>query len=67
MRTQSKIRCAGCKERIPPSEPDFMLKDLLTGKRRFYHRRCEEAMFSRIAQAPAAYYWCFRHVDAEAN
>ena len=40
---------------------------MTSGKRHFYHRRCELAMFTRIAERPAAYHLRVRHVEAEAN
>jgi hypothetical protein len=67
VKTWSKIVCAGCKKRIPNSQPDFMLEELATGKMRFYHRRCTRAMFARIAEKPAVYHLCFRHIAPEAN
>jgi hypothetical protein len=61
------IRCAACRKRILPREPDLMLEDLATGKRRYYHNRRQEAAYEHVIERPAPYHLMIRHVEAGAN
>jgi hypothetical protein len=66
-------RCAGCKRRIPRSEPDLILRcmdpenPVRTALKLAYHVRCRGAALERITAAPALWRMTYRHVEAGAN
>ncbi len=68
------LRCAGCNKRIPPSEPDLILRRMdlenptRTALRLVYHERCSGAAIERAAnQPPALWRMTHRYIEAEAN
>lgn len=75
MKTRSKAapRCAGCNKRIPPSEPDLILRRMCeedpmrTALRLVYHERCSAAAIERVAGTPALWHMTHRYIEPEAN
>jgi hypothetical protein len=65
--SQSRIKCAACKKRIPESEPDVMLRQLDSNLRRYYHTRCTGAALQLAADAPDVWVMSVRHVEELAN
>ena len=63
---RTRIKCASCKKRIPNSEPDYVLVDHTSGKRRFYHVRCALAMV-KLVKPGGVYSAIYRDVNPEAN
>jgi len=67
------LRCAGCRKRIPRSEPDLILRRLseenptVAALKLAFHERCKEAALERITSTPALWRMTHRHVEAEAN
>jgi hypothetical protein len=59
-------RCARCENPIPRSEPDAVLVDHATGKKRFYHVRCASAM-GKLVKPGSVYSVFYRDVNPEAN
>jgi hypothetical protein len=39
-----RTKCAPCKKKILPSEPNLVLEDLTNSKLRYFHTRCDEAI-----------------------
>ena len=62
-----KIRCSGCRKRIPDHEPDAVLRRLEGGVRRYYDTRCTGAALELVTETPAAWRMTVRHVEAVAN
>ena len=62
-----KIRCSGCRKRIPDHEPDVVLRRLEGGVRRYYHTRCTRAALELVAETPAVWCMTVRHVEEMAN
>jgi hypothetical protein len=60
-------KCAGCKKRIPESEPDFVLEHLEGGHPRHYHTTCAPAALAVILRNPSVWILTERSVDEEAN
>jgi hypothetical protein len=66
-------RCAGCKRRIPRSEPDLILRRMseenptVTALRLVYHERCKDAALKRITSTPALWRMTHRYVEAGVN
>jgi hypothetical protein len=67
MSGRERIRCAACKKRIAASEPDFELRRLADGRRRYYHTRCMTATFETVARAPDVWLMTVRHVKEKAD
>lgn len=74
MKTSKKvIRCASCKKRIRPHEPDLVLEDVAgqsslgSGKPRYYHERCQSAARRLAMEQPSVYRLTVRHVDSSRN
>jgi hypothetical protein len=65
--SRPKIRCSGCRKRIPDHEPDVVLRRLEGGVRRYYHTRCTRAALELVAETPAVWRMTVRHVEAVAN
>jgi hypothetical protein len=65
--SQSRIKCAACKKRIPESEPDVMLRQLDSNLRRYYHTRCTGAALKLVTDAPDVWVMSVRHVEELAN
>ena len=65
--SRPKIRCSGCRKRIPDHEPDVVLRRLEGGIRRYYHTRCTGAALELVTETPAAWRMTVRHVEAVAN
>lgn len=65
--SQPMIKCASCGGRIPPREPDLVLRDLDNGGRpRYYHTRCGEAAYA-AAEKPTLYRLTIRYVEEVTN
>jgi hypothetical protein len=64
---RARTKCAHCKKKILPSEPNLVLEDLTTSKLRSFHTRCDEAFADLILDEPAPYHLMIRHVEAERN
>jgi hypothetical protein len=68
-----RIKCAGCKERIPSHEPDLILRRMAESDPTkatltlLYHERCKGAALSRVAGEPALWRMTHRYIDAVAN
>jgi len=66
-------RCAGCRKRIPRSEPDLILRrmdpdnPMRTALRLVYHVRCHVTALERAAATPALWHMTHRYVEAVAN
>ncbi len=67
MRTSKKIRCSSWKKRIGSHEPDLVLENLIDGKLRYVHTRCDEVITDLILEQPAPCHLTIRHVEAERN
>jgi hypothetical protein len=66
--SRSKIKCAGCKKRIPDHEPDLILQDLdNAGQPRYFHTRCGNAAYAVVINEPNLYCLTVRHVQEAAN
>ena len=65
--SRSKIRCSGCRKRIPDHEPDVVLRPLDGGIGRYYHTRCTGAALKLVTETPAAWRMTVRHVEEMAN
>ena len=65
--SRSRIRCSGCRKRIPDHEPDVVLRRLGGGGRRYYHTRCTGAALELVAETPEAWLMTVRHVEEMAN
>jgi hypothetical protein len=65
--SQSRIKCAACKKRIPESEPDVVLRQLDINLRRYYHTRCTGAALQLVTDAPDVWVMSVRHVEELAN
>jgi hypothetical protein len=68
-----KPRCAGCKKRIPKSEPDLILRrmdpdnPMRTALKLVYHVRCQGAALERVSGTAALWRMTHRYIEAEAN
>ncbi len=67
MSPRVRTKCAHCKKKILPSEPDLLLEDPTTSKLRYFHTRCDTAIADLILGEPAPYQLMIRHVEAERN
>lgn len=65
--SRPKIRCSGCRKRIPDHEPDVVLCRLEGGIRRYYHTRCIGAALELVAHVPHEWRMTVRHVEEMAN
>jgi hypothetical protein len=65
--SRPKIRCSGCRKRIPESEPDVVLRRLEGGVRRYYHTRCTGAALKLVTETPAVWRMTVRHIEEMAN
>jgi hypothetical protein len=65
--SRPKIRCSGCRKRIPDHEPDVMLRQLDGGRRRYYHTRCTGAALELVTGNPAVWRMTVRYVEEMAN
>lgn len=70
--SQPMIKCASCGGRIPPHEPDLVLRDLVLrdlgngGRPRYYHTRCGEAAYA-ATERPTLYRLTIRYVEEVTN
>jgi hypothetical protein len=60
-------RCAACHGRIPDHEPDYMLTDVETQRRTFYHERCVAKAYEKVTSAAAVHVLTHRYVEEMAN
>jgi hypothetical protein len=65
--SRPKIRCSGCRKRIPDHEPDVVLRRLEGGIRRYYHTRCTGAALELVTETPAAWRMTVCYVEEMAN
>jgi hypothetical protein len=59
-------KCVSCDKPISRSEPDYVLVDHATQRKRFFHTRCGPAM-GELVKPGGAYSVFYRDVNLEAN